>query len=215
MTASRRPVLLLIVLALLAPAATALAQMQAQDRPTVRGSLHQEIKHCRSRRIRVQDRVIAVASSCIRFYKLSFRAEADERRNYGGIWLQATVDARRRWCTTTVKSDIDLPPGTAMHARAPKSRSTPDRKRVRTKLIVDARRQADTTSVIKQSYVLLPRALRTGRRSEGAIWRAAWRGSTRSAFAVASGIEVSWPAGEAPTKVTSTLRYELRKRRRC
>ena len=197
------------------PAPALAAQMRARDRPVVRGPLRQETRHCKARDVRFDGRVVAVARSCIRLYRLRPRVENDRARDYGAVWLQVTLDPRRRWCTEVVRSDIDVPLGSRMHARAPRSRFTERRRRVRTRLVVDARRTADRRGVIHQGYALLPRALRSFRRSEGRVWRALWRGSTEATVAIASGIEVSWPAGEPPDRVSSNLSYRLQRKASC
>ncbi len=64
------------------------AQMDARERPFVRGPLRPEIKRCRSRDVRFERRVVAVVRSCIRLYRMRAAAETDESRNYGAIWLR-------------------------------------------------------------------------------------------------------------------------------
>ena len=214
----KRPLVVtsLLLSGLLAAPSTALAaQMTARDRPVVRGPLRQEIRRCRSREVRFEGRVIAEARSCIRLYRLRPGVDNHSARDYGAVWLQATLDPRRRWCAEKVRSDVDVPDGTRMHNRAPRSRFTDRRRRVRTRLVVDARGRADRRGVIRQGYALLPRALRTSTRSDGRLWRAVWRGSTDATVAIATGIEISWPAGEPPDRVSSNLAYRLQRKASC
>jgi hypothetical protein len=205
-----------LLLGLLVPSSAAeAAQTDASEPPTVRGPLRQELKRCRANRVRFEGRIVGRVRSCIRLYTLRPAAETDAARDYGAIWLQTTVAPRGRWCAKVVRSDIDVPEGTKMHAHAPPTRFVDHRVRVRTRLVVDARDQATTPGTIRQGYALIPRALRTYRQDNGGTWRAAWRGSTRSKVATASGIEISWEAGAPPDRVTSDLSYSLRRQESC
>ena len=205
-----------LLLGLLAPSPPAeAAQTDAWDPPNVRGPLRQELKRCRANAVRFEGRIVGRVRSCIRLYSLRPDAESDQARDYGAVWLQTTVAPRGRWCAKIVRSDIDLPQGTKLHAHAPPSRFVEHRKRVRTRLVVDARDQAATPGAIRQGYALIPRALRTYKVDSGRIWRAAWRGSTGSKVATASGIEISWDAGAPPDRVTSNLSYSLRRQSSC
>src|SRR5215213_1241210 len=180
-----------------------------------RGPLRQELKRCRANSVRFEGRILGRVRSCIRLYSLRPTAESDQARDYGAIWLQTTVAPRGRWCAKAVRSDIDVPEASRLHAHAPASRFVDHRQRVRTRLVVDARDQAANPGAIRQGYALIPRALRTYKQDGGRRWRAAWRGSTGSKVATASGIEISWIAGAPPDKVTSNLSYSLRRQASC
>ena len=205
-----------LLLALMAPSAPAeAAQTEAWDRPTVRGPLRQELRNCRARSVRFEDRVVARVRSCIRLYSLRPSAESDVARDYGAVWLQTTVAPRGNWCAKLMRSDIEVPQGTTMHAHAPTSRFTDHRKRVRTRLVIDARQQAASAGAISQGFALIPRALRTSTQDDRHTWRATWRGSTGNKVASASGIEISWDAGAPPERVASNLSYTLRRQPSC
>jgi hypothetical protein len=206
--------LLLPAALILAAASPALGQLDARRRPRVSGPLELQVTRCKRRPVRVREGVAASARACIRFYR--FTAENDPARDYGAIWLQVNVNARRRWCVATILADIPLPDGARMHARAPRSRRAARRRSVRTRLVVDAAGHARRrVGVIRRRYDLLAGRLRT-RSLAGDVWRARWRGSSRRLFAVATGVEISWAeAREAPGRVSSRLRYEIHYRRRC
>jgi hypothetical protein len=191
------------------------AQMTARERPSVQGPLRVAVKHCQARRVRFEDRVVGVTRSCIRFYRLRASRENDAARDYGALWLQATVNPREGWCVRAVKSDISVPSGARLHARRPNPVATESGRRARTRLVVDARDQAPTPGVIRQDYTLFPRGVRAFRISEGDAWRTAWRGSKGAVVGLPSGIEVSWRAGHPPARVESNLGYELQRRSSC
>jgi hypothetical protein len=205
-----------LLLGLMAPSTPAeAAQTEAWDRPTVRGPLRQELRNCRARSVRFEGRVVASVRSCIRLYSLRPSRESDAARDYGGVWLQTTVAPRGNWCAKLVRSDIEVPQGAKMHARAPASRLTDHRERVRTRLVIDARQQAATAGRISQGFALIPRALRTSTRDDRHTWRTTWRGSTGNKVASASGIEISWVAGAPPGRVASNVGYTLRRQASC
>ncbi|CAN5653431.1 hypothetical protein BH24ACT26_BH24ACT26_20950 [soil metagenome] len=210
-------ILPLLLLGLLAPAAPASAQqMDARDRPRVTGPLTQRAKDCERKKERFRGHVIAVARSCVRFYALRSSDETNLARDYGAVWLQTTVDSRGAWCTTSVKSDIDVPAGTVRHGRAPQAFRTDGRRPVETRLRVDAQGHAAENGVLAKRFTLIRRSLTGDLRGNGSVWRAVWRGSSKSAVASASGIEVSWPSADRPpSPVTSSLRYQLQKKGTC
>ncbi len=207
----------LLVMGLSVPAAPASAQIDAEDRPIVRGPLVQQLKQCKRKRVRVDGNLVAVAESCIRFLSFAPEKEGDAARDYGAIWLQTTLDSRRKWCTTKIKGDIFVPRGARLHARAPRALFAAQRRSVRTKLKVDAAGHATgRAGVVRRVFSLLPRRLRGRRAADGTVWRAAWRGSTKAKVAAASGIEVSWATADGPpAAVSSSLRYTLLKKGVC
>jgi hypothetical protein len=199
---------------LLSAGPVAARQMDARSSPRVRGPLAQIAKDCKSRRERFRGRVIAVARSCVRFYTLA--GDSNARRDYGVIWLHTTVDSRRSWCTTRVRSDINIPDGTRLHERSPRLFRAGRRRRVTTRLVVDAAGFAESNAVVSKRFTMIPRRLQGARAANGRIWRAVWRGSSPAIVGAASGAEISWPQSERPpTPVTSGLRYEVQSKPRC
>ena len=207
----------LVMLALLLPSAPAAArQIDARDRPRVSGPLDPRARDCKTRWERWRGRIIAVARSCVRFYRFRPGFETDTRRNYGVVWLQTTVDSRRSWCTSIVRSDIDIPLGARLHERAPDAFNARTARPVRTRLNVGARGFALERAVVHKRFTLFPRRLRSHRNAAARAWRTVWHGSTKAVVAAASGIAISWPQEAAPpSPVTSGLRYELRRTARC
>jgi hypothetical protein len=205
-----------VVLALvgLAPPAHA-RQIDARDRPSVSGPLTRVIKQCtRERRRAPSGVVIAVAKNCVFFYSFNPARETNPRRDYGAIWLQTTLDAKRGWCAATTKSDIRVPRGSIPHARRPQAVRTGRRHWHRTVLVVDASDNALRNGRIARWFVLFPRVLRGNTLDGGRLFRSVWRGSTARTVASASGLEISWrQAAGPPTTLKTKLAYLIRNKR--
>ena len=200
----------LVILA--APAAFG-AQMKAGDDPQVTGPLELEKKDCQRRTKSFDGELAAVARACLRFYSLTPEGESDADRNYGAIWLQSNLDARNGWCTVGATSDILLPRGVEVHARVPRGLQEINRVGSRgTKLIVDAKGQAEVPGSIKQEAIAYPKTIRTSMRQEGQVFRLNWKGATAKTLGFPSGIELSWPSDDASAdlSISFSLNYELR-----
>jgi hypothetical protein len=212
-----RVVWLAVLGLLLAASPVAGAQTDASDPPNVRGPLESVTKRCGRRLERNNNGVvIGVVRSCVRFYRFRPSSETNSARDYGVIWLQTTIDTRRRWCATTVRSTIPIPRRARLHSRRPRVVRLRRLRGATTRLVVDANGHARRRSAyIRRWLVLYPRVLRGVTRNDGRAFRAVWFGSSDRELAFASGVEISWKQGNVPVSVSSRLRYEIKRKRSC
>lgn len=213
-----RCLLPLMVLGLLAPTnAVAAQQLDAFDRPRVFGPLKLDTRNCGHRRTRnAEGDVVALAKSCLNFYLLDPAAETNERRDYGVIWVQTNVNARRNWCATSVRGVIDVPRRARLHGHSPGTKRVSNRRRVLGRLVATAQDSARRVAKIRRRYLLYSDVLRGRPRDGRRSFQTRWTGSSTAKLAFVSAIEVSWRSRQGPPKsVRSTLSYEVRFRRNC
>jgi hypothetical protein len=213
-----RCLLPLMVLGLLAPTnAEAAQQLDAFDRPRVFGPLTLETRNCGHRRTRnAEGDVVALAKSCLNFYLLDPTAETNSRRDYGIVWVQTNVNARRNWCTTSARGVIEVPRRARLHQHSPATKRVSSRRRVLTRLVATAQGSARRVAKISRRYLLYSNVLRGRPRDERRSFQIRWRGSSTAKLAFVSAIEVSWRSAQGPPKsVRSTLNYEVGFRRDC
>ncbi len=200
-----------IVLAcLLVPIGPASAQLDARERPRVRGPLAFVSKRCEQRVDRAGDRIIATSRSCFRFLAFDPAQENNSSRNFGVLWMQSNVNARKRWCATEAKSIIRFPGRVRVLDVAPGDRGASQPRLVRARLRVD--NATDNPATIRNAFRLYPRVLRTRKINEGTGFQAVWRGSTRRALGFALGVELSWAEGSGPPSASSLLDFSLKRR---
>jgi hypothetical protein len=208
----------LLVLGLVAPTHAAPAQqLDAFDRPEVIGPLTLDTRNCGRRETRsVQGDIVAFAKSCLHFYLLDDGAETNPRRNYGIIWVQTNVNARRNWCTTAARNVIDVPRKARLHAHSPRKKKVASRRNVLTRLVASAQDTARRVAKIRRDYLLYSDVLRGRTRDERRSFETLWQGSSTKKLAFVSAIEVSWRSGQGPPQtVRSRLGYEVELIRNC
>src|SRR5918992_2749523 len=146
----------LLVLGSLAPTpASAAQQLDAFDRPRVFGPLTLDTRKCgRRETTSVEGNIVASAKSCLHFYLLDESAEANPRRNYGIVWVQTNVNARRNWCTTSARSAIDVPREARLHAHSPGRKRVSSRQQVLTRLVATAQDTALRVAKVRRYYLL-------------------------------------------------------------
>lgn len=206
-------------MALLAPAASA-RQMTVKDEPTVSGPLEPdpELRACKTTRERSGGEVVAVFKICLQWYRFAPADETDPDKNYGALWIQATVDAKNGWCTRQMKVETVLPKkGTLTKAPRPGKtvRVAGGTKKVTSKLTVDAGGATETPGEIKQSYLVRKGTLRARFKSDANLYRLKWDGNSPKLLAMAKGIELEWPSTGSPPITTSAVRGNFRKTGGC
>ncbi len=181
-----------VVVALTGPAAQA-RQLRATDEPKTSGPVSEAGSSCSGDRLEHEGETIARVESCIWVYRFDETMETDLTKTYGAVWVQNTVDPMNGWCATYIPTEITIPKGTYRHARAPRDAiKVARRKRVKTKLVVDAAGQALEPARISNGYTLFPRRLKTGSSDGGRTTRVTWSGKQSRTLAFAGGLEASW-----------------------
>lgn len=191
----------------------AAAQMEARDRPRVRGPLVHVTKSCGRRSETAGGRVIATSRSCLRFYAFDPARERNRRRDYGVVWMQSNVDARRRWCAAEVVNRVTFEGRVRVLDKTPRGRRTGRAGGVRSRLVVN--NFTNDPARISQRWRLYPRRLRSHVIGDDAGLEVVWRGSTRRELGFALGAELSWPETAGPPAVNSLLTFALRRDRSC
>ena len=199
---------------LLCPPASA-EQLDAASAPISVGPLDIVTRRCVDESKRRRGRVIASALSCLRFYAFEPSLERDEQRDFGVIWLQTNLNAKRRWCARVVKADIILPDGVTIVSGTPKDKNADEARTVRAKIKTDKELAIDVVGAVRARFLLYPRGLETSYRDAGQKLRLVWRGRERSKLGFAQGLELAWRRQAPPSLFSSSLRYELRRQRRC
>jgi hypothetical protein len=191
--------------------------MDAFERPRVSGPLTLRSRECGRAQTRTSTgELAAIAKSCIRFYVYDDAQETSRRRDFGVIWLQTNVNALRDWCTTWVRSVIQVPRRSKLHAHRPRTKRTSSRRRVRTRVVADGQGNAQRNAVVSRNYILYSRVLQSRVRADRRAFRNVWYGSSAEKLAFALGIELSWRAENGPPQsVSSGLDYRVRRRATC
>ncbi|MGH2746382.1 MAG: hypothetical protein ACRDKB_00450 [Actinomycetota bacterium] len=190
-------------------------QLRAIDEPVVRGPLRFETEACQRKRKVVNGRVAAVARSCLRFYSFDPGLETDARRDYGVAWLQTVVNPKPGWCARAVRSDLLIPDGVRLHARAPANMRTNKPERRVARLRVDARGSAEEIAGVRQPFRLHPRRLTRSERNEGAVYSTNWVGGTGRKVAVPSGLELSWRASNPEVAIDFRVGFRIDRSEDC
>jgi len=202
----------MLVLSSIALPAPASAQLDARERPRVTGPLAFVNKDCDRRLERAGGRIIATSRSCLRFYAFDPAEENSPRRNFGVVWMQSDVDARRRWCTTQVRSVINFPRRVRVLGTTPGDGTSSNAHLARARLRVN--NATDKPGTIQNNFKLYPRRLSTGL-ANPTSFHAVWRGSTRRPLGFALGVELSWQANDGPPRFGSILDFALARSRSC
>lgn len=217
---SRSPIAIVVSIllasALLSSSAVA-AQLDARDEPSVSGPLSVGKQDCERDAERRGSRVVLRVRLCYDLFLLDPAAEGDSQRDYGALWLQTNLDPAPGWCVTEARTSALVDPTAALTGSAPNTKQPGTRKRVASRLKVDAGGQATETAAITQRFNLYPRVLRaiTSETANGRRFTARWRGSSGKELAFAAGIEVAWAQGEGSPPITPSLRYRLIEKERC
>lgn len=213
-----RTAIALIVLALLASAATAAGQLDARTAPQTEGPLTGGDASCRRQVETKDDRTVAVVRLCSRLYALAPASETDEANDYGVLWLQSNVDAAKGWCAVEVNTSATIGEGGAVYDTAPGSRRRANkRKRIEVSLTIDAQGEATETAKASQSLIMFPRQMKPiiEPTNQGTDFTLKWVGSVGRKLAFAGGIELSWPAGIGSPAIEPTLTYRFEKKGEC
>jgi hypothetical protein len=187
-----------VALVLGLPLSASAAQLDADERPTTSGPVatSSELKSCRSKRVKTGNRTVARVRVCSRYFLFNPDAETDPANDYGAYWIQLNANAIRGFCVKAIRTDLSY--GNGVHAKAPKPATTVKagkKRRLTTKLAVDAQGNSDDTGIIKNSFVLHPGTM-TARVRDGDTYRLRWRGSSGGKLAFAAGLELSWATNQ-------------------
>ena len=184
-------------------ATPALGQMRAGDQPDTSGPLAIDDKACaRDVDRTTSGRRAVVTRGCSFTYDLAAGQDKSNTRDYGVFWFQTTVDPDNGFCLTNVEADIKVPRGYRIESHTPKQKRTSSSDRTKSRLVVRGG-GATKIAVVKNVFTLHPRVLDPTR--EGRKFVVEWRGRTTKTFAVAMGIEVSYPQGNPPEKSASAF----------
>lgn len=197
-------------------ASAATEQMGAAQAPEVSGELELANDNCRKQQEKFEGEVVATGKTCLWIYTYDPTAETDEARNYGVVWLQSNVNAKRRWCASKVLSDVDLPNDIRVESRAPLRLDVNRRKTYKTVLRPTADGNAAQTAEdtkITQTQVLYPQSVRTRVVDKGNLFRLKWEGSRDEKLGFASGAEISWvdDPNDDPGGISFALNYDLKR----
>lgn len=213
----RRFLLVLGVVALVGTATPAqAAQLDPRTEPEISGgSLSDPARSCSRHVTKRGGRKAAVLRSCTFLYVQGMSLD----RTHAVVWKQVWAQTRNGFCLKRI--DSDLTRGLEMNSFdqvVPNgSLSTAKPKRVEASLTVDAGGTMTEPATVRQPYVLRPNRVRgTLRMTEaGERFRTAWRGSTRRAVAVVSGIDFSWNTALGTPSVGSISGYGIKKQASC
>jgi hypothetical protein len=171
------------------------AQLHANDNPTKRGPLVRDGGRCDRDRARTAGgSLVATSKSCSDVYSFNPTREDKNRRNYGAVWLQGSVDTEPGWCSRHVVMEVHVPRGVRIEDRTPGFTQVNDPERVRARLVVDADGTADPNGVIKNHFRLYPNRIKPNvDRREMTL---DWRGDTGHTLGFAMGVEISWNAND-------------------
>ncbi|MGH2819307.1 MAG: hypothetical protein ACRDJ5_01495 [Actinomycetota bacterium] len=193
----------------------ALAQRDARDKPRVSGPLRRVVRRCEQRPEEFNGRIVARAESCVWLYAFRARAERNDRRDYGAVWLQTELRTKPNWCATKARSGIRIPRRTRSHAGAPRRARAREPRRYVTRLRVDAQGNAARVGRIKQPFKLHPRVLRGRMVRTKRTFRATWEGDTPRTLAFATGVEISWRRGNPPARLATSFVFRMRRGAGC
>jgi hypothetical protein len=202
---NRKLIALATVVALMAIATPAHAQLDAGDRPSTSGPLttRDRLHDCRSRVERFQGEVAGRFRICYWYFLYDPDSENNDRKNYAGFWAQGAVTPAGQWCARRARFDLDLPPRRFVHARAPKAGTvlrTSSSRRYTTRLKVDAQGSGTDNGFIANTFRVFANRMTVLRVNNGDIHRMAWSGGTGRTIAFASGVELSYrPGARLPT----------------
>jgi hypothetical protein len=212
------------LVSLLALACLVGTSASAREAPRRRGPLSFDDKVCsrqkERKRINGVIEVVAVAESCVLFYRFDPLAESNENRDYGIAWTQGKVSPRNGWCARRVTSHLLVSSEGNMHARAPrKDLKIGAKRRLRVRLATDANGTSGKTGSLAETITVWPRLLRHSviERDGAHIFRQHWRGLRGRTTLFASGVVLSWAEdpGGFPDAISSGLSYEFEKRGIC
>lgn len=214
----RRILLVSGVVALVGTATPAqAAQLDPRTEPEISGgSLSDPARACSRHVTKREARTAAVLRSCTFLYVQGMSVD----RTHAVVWKQVRAKARKGFCLKRIDSDLtrghdmsnsfdQLVPGAPLEAGKSK--------RVETSLTVDAGGTMSEPATVRQSYVLRPNRIRvsTQMTDVGERFRAAWRGSTRRAAAVVSGVDFSWNTAVGGPGVNSSSSYRIKRQTSC
>ena len=184
-------------------------QLSAEEEPAATGPLSEADLKCDRERQTDGKQIAAIARRCLRFYRYDQGAETDAARDYGVLWLQATVKGRNGWCAVQVTSKIVLPVGLGLHNHAPEGAHKNGRQTdVTTVLELDADGTGSNARVT-QEWIAFPKMHEAGFNRKKTAFNLSWRGSTARKLAFVHGIEVSWPADDPPEGIRFTTNLKL------
>lgn len=196
----------------------------ARRAPKRTGPLSFDTKECarqkERKRINGVIEVVAVAESCVLFYRFDPLAESNENRDYGIAWTQGKVEPRNGWCARRVTSHLLVSSDGKLHAKAPKKNlKLGTKRRLRVRLTTDANGTSDETGSLAETITVWPRLLKHSMvKGDGAhIFRQHWRGLRGRTTLFASGVVVSWADDPEnfPDAISSGLSYKFEKRGNC
>lgn len=169
-------------------------QLKANHEAVEDGPAAFQTKGCDSAKDRnKKGRVVATAKACTFVYTVPPADDLSDNRNFGAVFIQSQVDAKRNWCVEKVKTEIRVPGGARLEGTAPTKKISPNnRKLTEVTLRVGDTTQVESVSRLRQSFYTYPGELRTLSRDGGDRKILVWKGSTRKSQAFALAIAISW-----------------------
>jgi hypothetical protein len=162
--------------------------------------------------------VVAKVETCLLDYEYDPRAEDNDERDYGIVWVQARIEPRGAWCATKVWSDLGVTEDTKIHKRVPaRDFSMKKSRRVRVKLASLANGSGEEKATLSETTRFYPRNLRhTSSTVQGSrIFTQRWTGQRGGVLNLTSGAEISWDVDDLPDELGSGLSYDFERRGRC
>ncbi|MGH2753343.1 MAG: hypothetical protein ACRDLB_02815 [Actinomycetota bacterium] len=208
----RRVALPLVLVALMAIPADAADQLDARDAPETTGPLEAGEKGCDGGTEKHEGEVVARVRLCYRLFLVNVEEEDDEERDFGAIWLQSTVDAKRGWCTTAVRTSALVSSDGTIHARTPSRRITAKRARSVTRgLKIDAQGALADAAKISQDFIVYPKRTVPSLNAlgDGERFKLTWKGSTARPLGFAMGAELSWAQADGSPQIDPKLTYDF------
>lgn len=157
---------------------------------------------CANGNVRSDGEIAASLSRCSFAFALSPENETSDV-DFGAVWAQSGLDARRGWCAKRVTTSIAVPEGaTLLGIAAPPSRVSRRRVLVNALSVGDAE-LTEGVPTLRQLFFAYPRSIRIAEGTDGRTMRLVWEGSSDAPLAFAFGLHVSWdPAVGVPSMPT-------------
>ena len=192
------------------------AQTDARTDPVVTGPLVLSDKACSRAEERLLGELVAHTRTCIRLYTFNNNQETNPQRDYGVAWLQANVNAENGWCATTVRTDLKIPDGVAIHKRNPVALRTAAQPKVITnKMSTTAGNNSMSKASVSQRYIFRPRKAERVLANGGATQRLVWTGKTPAKLFFQTGVVFSWNILESLGQFRSGLGFRFEKAANC
>lgn len=169
-------------------------QMKAGHVAIQDGPIDFRTKGCDSVKDRnARGRVIATAKACTFVFTVDPSDDLSDERDFGSLWIQSQVDARKNWCIDKVKTEIRVPDGARLEGVTQKGKMTNKRRKLaRANLRIGEPGQMATSGLLKNLFYVYPGEMFRRTRDGGDRQMLIWKGSTRKPQGFALGLSISW-----------------------